>query len=129
MIRARIKVFFFSVDNQYDLLESFFFNRLIADFQPRALRISDCRRRYRARPKHESAWCFKVIFNRGSWVLIRSNRIGVEEKHPLKTLLAALRRIFNWIVRHINLLLTSGQTSPAFGDKLKHCFAFCVGHI
>ena len=103
MIRGGIKGFFLWISN--DQQKSFFFNRLITDFQPRALRLSDCRRRYRARPKHESAWCFKVIFNRGSWVLIRSNAIGMEEKHPLRTLLAALRRIFNWLVRHINLLL------------------------
>ena len=36
---------------------------------------------------------FKVIFNRGSWVSMRSNGIGVEERHQLKTLLAALWRI------------------------------------
>ena len=29
----------------------------------------------------------------------------MEERHQLKTLLAALCRIFNWLVRHINLLL------------------------
>ena len=55
--------------------------------------------------KHKNAWCFKVIFNKGSWVSIRSNGIGVEERHPLKTLLAALWRISNWLVRHFNLLL------------------------
>ena len=93
------------MDKQYDHQEGFFFNRLITDFQPSALRLSDCGRRHRARPKHESAWCFEVIFNRGSRVLIRCNGIGVEERHSLRSLLAALRRIFNWLVRHINLLL------------------------
>ena len=104
MIRVRIKVFF-SLIKQFDHQEGFVLNRLITDFQPRALRLIDCGRRHRARLKHESAWCFKVVFNRESWVLIGSNGIGVEERHPLRTSLAALRRIFNWLVRHINLLL------------------------
>ena len=93
------------MDKQNNHQEGFFFNRLFTDFQRRALRLSDCGRRHRARPKHESAWCFKEIFNRRSWVLKRSNGMGVQERHPLRTLLAALRRISNWLVRHINLLL------------------------
>ena len=56
-----------SADTQYDHQEGFFFNRLITDFEPMALRLSDAWRRRTARPKHESAWCFKVIFNRKSW--------------------------------------------------------------
>ena len=48
---------------------------------------------------------FKVIFNRGSCVSMRSNGIGMEERHQLKTLHADLWRISNRLVRHINLLL------------------------
>ena len=48
---------------------------------------------------------FKVIFNRESWVSMRSNGIGVEERHPPKTLLAAMRITSNWLVRNTNLLL------------------------
>ena len=81
------------------------FNLLITDFEPRALRLNNSWRRRRARLKHESAWCFKVVFNKVSWVLIRSNGIWVEERHPLKTLLAALCRISNLVVTHFNLLL------------------------
>ena len=36
---------------------------------------------------------------------MRSSEIGVEERHQLKTLFAALWRISKWLVRHINLLL------------------------
>ena len=37
---------------------------------------------------------------------VRENtEIGVEERHPLRTLLAALWKISNWVFRHINLLL------------------------
>ena len=93
------------MDRQYDQQEDFFFNRLITDFEPRVLRLNDSRRKRRADSKHENAWCFKVIFNRGSWVSIRSNGIGVEERHSLKTLHAALWRISNWLVGHINLKL------------------------
>ena len=35
----------------------------------------------------------------------RNTEIRVEERHPLRTLLAALWRISNWLFRHINLLL------------------------
>ena len=48
---------------------------------------------------------FKAIFNRRSWVSMRSNGTGVKERHQPKTSLAALCRISNWLVRHINLLL------------------------
>ena len=78
-----------SVLKQYDHQEGFFFNRLVTDFEPIALTLNDFWRRCRVRLKHESGWCFKVIFNCGSWVSIRSNGIGVEERHPLNTLLAA----------------------------------------
>ena len=100
------------MDKLNDHQECFFFNRLITDFEPRALRLSDSWRMLRARSKHESAWylklkklVIKVILNRVSWVSRRSNRIGVEERHQLKILLAALWRISNWLVRHFNLLL------------------------
>ena len=100
------------MDKPNDLQEGFFFNRLITDFEPRALRLSDSWRMLRARSKHESAWylklkklVIKVILNRVSWVSRRSNVIGVEERHQLKILLAALWRISNWLVRHFNLLL------------------------
>ena len=102
-------------DKQYDHQKGLFFNRLTADFVPMELRLSDSWRRRRARPKHESAWYskfknwysknFKVIFSRGSWVSMRSSGLGVETSHQLKTLLAALWRISNWLVRHIILLL------------------------
>ena len=59
------------VDEHCDHQEGFFLNRLITDFEPMALRLSNSGRRYRARPKHESAWCFKVIFNSESWVSVR----------------------------------------------------------
>ena len=36
---------------------------------------------------------------------MRINGVGVEERHQRKALLAALWRISNWLVRHINLLL------------------------
>ena len=107
---------FFFRDKQYDHQEGLFINRLTADFVPMVLRLSDSwRRRSRARPKHESAWYskfkhwysknFKVIFSTKSWVSMRSSGIGVEKIHQLKTLLAALWRISNWLVRHIKLLL------------------------
>ena len=58
----------------------------------------------------------KVSFNRGSWVSMRSNGIGVEERHQLKILLAALWRISKWLVRHIKLLpfLLTHSTSVLF---------------
>ena len=80
-----------------------------------ALRLSDSWRKRKARPKHESAWyskfkklVFKKIqnhFQQEKLGLKRSNGIGLKERHQLKTLLAALWRISNWFVRHINLLL------------------------
>ena len=80
-----------------------------------ALRLNDSWRRRRARLKLESAciqslknWYskkFKAIFNTRSLVSMGSNGIGVKERHQLKNLLTALCRIFNWLVRHINLLL------------------------
>ena len=63
MVRKRIGVS--SVDTQNDHQEGFFFNRLITDFEPMALRFSGSWRRRRARPKHERAWylkCKKLIF-------------------------------------------------------------------
>ena len=58
----------------------------------------------------------RVMFSWGNWVSIRSNWIGVEERHPLKTLLAVLRRIANCLVRHINplLYLLTHSTSVLF---------------
>ena len=47
------------MDKQYDYQEGFFFNLLITDFEPMALRFIDSWRRRRARPKHESAWYSK----------------------------------------------------------------------
>ena len=76
-----------SVNKQYHLDD--FVYRMITDFEVRAPRLSDSGRRCRARSKHKSAWCFKVIFNRESWVSIRTNGIVVKERHPLNTLLAA----------------------------------------
>ena len=105
-----------SVDKQYDHQEGFFFNRLITVFEPMALKLSDSWSRRRARPNHKSAWCFEVIFNEGSWVSIRSNKIEVEKRNPLKILLAALWKIFNWLVRHINFLqfLVTHSTNVLF---------------
>ena len=87
------------VDKQYDYQEGFF-KHLTTDFKLMVLRLSDSWRRRRAGPKHESAWYskfkkFNVIFNKGSWVSMRSNEIEVEERHQLKTLLAVLWRISN----------------------------------
>ena len=92
-----------SVNKQYH--QKGFFKRLITDFETRALRKNDPGWRRRACSKHESAWCFKVIFNSESWVSVRSSGMGTEERHPLKILHAALSRISDWLVRHINLLL------------------------
>ena len=65
MVRARIEAGrVSSVDMQYDHQEGFFFNRSITDIEPMTLKLSDSWRRRRVCPKHESAWCFKVIFNR-----------------------------------------------------------------
>ena len=83
-----------------------FFNRLITDFEPMALRLSDSWRRRRVRPKHKSDWYLKfkksvfkkicnllVICNRGSWISMRSYGIGVEEWYKLKTLLCATSKL------------------------------------
>ena len=113
------------MDKQYYLQKDFFFNWLITDFEPSTMRLSDSWRRRRARPKQESAWCFKRIFNKGSWVSIRSNGIGVEEKHPLKTLLAVQWEISNWLVRYINLLQFLVTLIQNSGDTLNMCFV-CV---
>ena len=60
------------MDKQYDHFEGSFLNRLITDFEPMALRLSDSWMRRKARPKHETTWYsnfkklifkkFKVIF-------------------------------------------------------------------
>ena len=75
--------------------------------------LSDSGRRRRARPKHESARCIKVIFNTGSLVSVKSNGIRGEKRYSLRTLLAAPWRISNWLARHINLqlLLVTHSTS------------------
>ena len=44
----------------------------------------------------------KAIFNK-SWVSMRTIGIRIEERHQLKPLLAALCRISDWLVRHINI--------------------------
>ena len=67
---------------QYDHQEIFFLNRLIADFEPMALRLSDSWRRRRSRPKHESAWYSE--FKKFVFKKIQSNfqkeKLGVNEK-------------------------------------------------
>ena len=78
---------------------------MITNFEERAPRLHSSGKRRRARSKNESAWCFKVIFSRGSWVSIRSNWIWVKNRHPLKTLHASLWIISHWLIRLITLLL------------------------
>ena len=51
--------------------------------------------------------------------------IGVEEMHPLKTLLAVQWEISNWLVRYINLLLFLVTLIQNTGDTLNKCFV-CV---
>ena len=74
------------MDKQYDHQEGYFFNRLITDFEPRALRLNDCWRRRRACLKDESAWyskfkklVFKKIlsnFQQEELGSMRSNKMG-----------------------------------------------------
>ena len=58
---------------------------MITDIEPRALMLKDSAEEAQSTSKHKSAWCFQVIFYRGTSVSRRSNGIGVKERHPLKT--------------------------------------------
>ena len=49
----------YSVNKLNDHQEGFFFNRLITDFEPMALKLNDSWRRLIAHPKHKSAWYLK----------------------------------------------------------------------
>ena len=48
----------YSVNKQYDLLDSYFFNLLITDFEARVMRLNDSG----GSAKHDSALYSKVIF-------------------------------------------------------------------
>ena len=104
MIRARIKVFFFRINNMITRTVSSF-NRLIIDFQPRALRLSDCGRRHSTRPKHERAWCFKSNFQQGKLGLKKKQWDRGGREASTKDLAGSSKENFNWLIRHTNLLL------------------------
>ena len=95
---------------------------MITNFEEKAPRLHNSGKMRRSRSKNESAWCFKIIFSRGSWVSIRSNWIWVKNRHPLKTLHASLWIISHWLIRHIILLLVLVTHSTSL-------FFFCIGHV
>ena len=81
------------------------------------MRLSDSGRRHRARPMHESPWCFKVIFNGESWVSKKQlDRSGREASTK------------DLVCSSVNFKLVGQIYQPftVFGDTLNKCFVFVL---